>query len=231
MSCDLVSNNFSKIVQAMLAICCFLTIIIKRYLESPKRIIIIYVYDVSKQVVSGLYCHILNILFSIYLVKKTNYQDQCIVYFTHFLMDVILGIPFNYFLIKLINFISVKYNNKYLKTGNYIEDNSNFINYSFCLQLIVWCLIISFVKTIILFMVLLPFSDSLFKFSKILLTPFIGNTKLELVMVMMFFPILFNSIQFWIQDNFLKGPLQTEQNSNLELLSTSMYNINCYDEL
>ena len=42
-------------------------------------------------------------------------------------------------------------------------------------------------------------------FGKWFLGPVSHNNTLELVIVMVVFPLIFNIIQFWIQDNILKG--------------------------
>lgn len=52
---------------------------------------------------------------------------------------------------------------------------------------------------------LVIFSKYIDELAKILLKPLTGNPKLKLIFVMIIFPIVFNSLQFWITDNIIKS--------------------------
>ena len=52
---------------------------------------------------------------------------------------------------------------------------------------------------------MLPFKHQLNDFGRWFLGPVSHNNTLELVIVMVILPLLFNIIQFWVQDNILKG--------------------------
>ena len=52
-------------------------------------------------------------------------------------------------------------------------------------------------------------------FGNFVLTPFKFNDKLELIMVMIVFPVIFNVIQFWVFDNILKFNPEGGQSKDL----------------
>lgn len=70
-------------------------------------------------------------------------------------------------------------------------------------QLLSWLLIVSTSKIILAF-IQLGFSTALQIIGSAILKPFKDTPKLKLLVVMIFVPIIMNSIQFWVQDNFLK---------------------------
>lgn len=80
-------------------------------------------------------------------------------------------------------------------------------------QLLAWWGIV-LVSKIVLAILQLISTSWLEEFGVAVLYPF-SNPKLKLIVVMIFFPIILNSIQFWVQDNFLK--LKKEVYPQLEL--------------
>lgn len=83
-----------------------------------------------------------------------------------------------------------------------------------------WCIVIC--SKVLLAVFQLSCHSWLEDFGDAILSPFKENPKLKLVVVMMFFPIVLNSIQFWVQDNFLKAKkeiypqLEMPQNNQME---------------
>jgi hypothetical protein len=70
-------------------------------------------------------------------------------------------------------------------------------------QLLIWLIIVLFAK---IFLAILQYNinEWLEVIGSAILFPFRNNGKLKLVVVMVIFPVLMNSIQFWVTDNFLK---------------------------
>jgi hypothetical protein len=120
---------------------------------------------------------------------------------------------------KLVNHIVEKKNISLLKSGFYFE-----VKYKkgkpryklkmmmYFSQLIVWEIIIIINKVIMLGLNLV-FESVFIKVGYFILFIFMINENLELIMVMVVFPVIFNSIQFWIFDEILK--LKLEPNSTL----------------
>lgn len=88
-------------------------------------------------------------------------------------------------------------------------------------QLLTWWLIV-FISKATLAALQLVLNKALESIGSAVLTPFKEEPKLKLVMVMVIFPVILNSIQFWVQDNFLKlkkevyPQLEIPQNNQLQ---------------
>jgi hypothetical protein len=78
-------------------------------------------------------------------------------------------------------------------------------------QLLVWVSVVIFSKIILLVLQKI-FTDILENFGNTLLSPFKSNGKLKLLTAMVFFPLIFNTINFWVVDNILK--LKTDEEGN-----------------
>ena len=67
------------------------------------------------------------------------------------------------------------------------------------------------IAKIIGFWIEYEFAETLINISISFLSVFKGHPDMELVCVMMIFPFILNIIQYWIQDNFLKGTEYIEE--------------------
>jgi magnesium-transporting ATPase (P-type) len=92
------------------------------------------------------------------------------------------------------------------KSGNYVK-NGEFSVKEYIYQMLVWFMIVLLSKMSSLAVVLIFFSafQSLGIF---LLQQFKGNPKLKLIFVMIVFPLIFNTLQFWITDNFIQEKVE-----------------------
>ena len=64
---------------------------------------------------------------------------------------------------------------------------------------------IVFLSKIIVFFFEIIYHKPIVRTGELFLSKLEGHPQLELVVVMVVIPVTFNSIQFWVQDNFLKG--------------------------
>lgn len=79
------------IVQLVLAALSFSVLILKRYKEHPKRPWRIWAMDTSKQGVSQLIAHFINVGISLLLSNHLD-NDACIWYFTTNVLDNTVGV-------------------------------------------------------------------------------------------------------------------------------------------
>lgn len=93
---------FGYIVQAILGVIAFLTLVAKRYLEKPRRPWKIWFFDASKQLISALVIHMFNLLLSVLLTNKES-SDQCVWYFLTLLLDCTLGVLVTYIIMWFID--------------------------------------------------------------------------------------------------------------------------------
>jgi hypothetical protein len=202
--CKLLEGTLTYILQCCLGILSISTVYFKWRGEFPKREKKVVVFDVSKQVLGMGFAHLLNISIAIMMTKRITINDECRWYFLNFFVDILFGIPINYLLLKCINNIIKKRSINILETGSYTHSVSC-CNKSYILQLFIWLFIVILSKTIILITILLPVAKPLNSFGRWLLGPVSNYPPLELTIVMVIFPLLFNIIQFWVQDSFLRG--------------------------
>ena len=204
--CELL-GMFGFFVQFLLGIICFSVLVIKRQLESPKRSIIIWLLDISKQGLSTLIIHFFNLFFSVAVTPEN--QDQCIWYLNNVLLDGTLGVLFQWILVRCLEILARKLKIEALTSGCYYsyEQNEffeNTIDYSiWASQMGIWCLISTISKTLIY--IILDINIEFFnKLGGDILLFFKDNPKLELIFVMIVVPSIIACFQYWVTDNFLK---------------------------
>jgi len=202
--CKLLEGTLTYFLQCILGIISLSSIYWKWVNEYPKRQIKVVIFDVSKQVIGMGFAHLLNISIALMMSKRFTITDECRWYFINFFVDVVFGVALNFLLIKLSSYYITKYNLTYLKTGEY-SNAVSYCNKSYMQQLLLWIFIILISKTILLVLIILPAHNILNDFGRWFLKPVSNNTSTELAVVMVILPLILNIIQFWIQDNFLKG--------------------------
>ena len=70
---------------------------------------------------------------------------------------------------------------------------------------------IALIANIMKFFIQIASPEALLDFGDFFLSPLRGHQQLEIVIVMMFVPLVFNSIILWVQDAFLKGDKHAEE--------------------
>ena len=97
------------------------------------------------------------------------------------------------------------------------KDTDNQINYRiWIVQMCIWTMIV-FLSKIIIFFFEVMYHKPIIKLGNFLLSGLQGKPELELFIVMVFVPVTLNSIQYWIQDTFLKGDKHIEDRTNKQL--------------
>ena len=115
------------IVQISLGILSFSVLILKRHCESPKRPWKIWSFDTSKQVISQLLAHFINLTISVALTYEDSDSDSCLWYFTTNIIDNTLGVFICVFTLRKLEKQFMKKEKTYLVSGYYysIKNNEN----------------------------------------------------------------------------------------------------------
>ena len=199
--------------------------LVKRFFEYPKRSWKVFLLDITKQAFSSELAHIMNLVLAVLLSSLVKVGDNCSWYFVNLTIDTTVGVFLCFMLITLVNNIARKYDIMILHSGHYFNEGMPHtdvnINYRiWVVQLTIWCIIVILVK-ITLFFVQLFFSSELEDYGELVLGGFKGEPEVELVFVMIIAPVVMNSVQYWVQDNFLKRPLlrQEEEAVNLKAVA------------
>jgi len=209
------------VIQGILGVMSLSALLVKRYFEEPKRPVKIWLLDTSKQVLSASLVHCLNMALSTLLSESSSVTDNCEWYFINFAVDVAFGTFLNFIILKTIENFAAMNGIDALNTGVYVHidytksDDENMeptqqevkhrIDYKiWFLQVVVWNWVVVIVKIILVFTI--KIFASLFEIiADILLGWLKKYPDLKLVLIMIIVPIILNSIQFWVQDNILKG--------------------------
>eukprot|EP00947_MAST-08B_sp_MAST-8B-sp1_P001824 g1824.t1 len=201
--CCLLGGFVSYCVQGGLGVAALTSLLYKRHVERPVRHCKVWLMDVSKQGLSALVAHFLNVLLAYIFSLLTPASDQCAWYFVNFTIDTVVGVFIVYLLLKLLECAAARFRwRRVLKSGDYGRPPSL---KTWCAQLTSWTLIIIVMKALLTGLIILA-RNPLDAFGGWVFRP-LRDAKLfytELTLVMIIGPCLMNVIQFWIQDTFLK---------------------------
>nr|POE74369.1 fk506-binding protein 2 [Quercus suber] len=181
---------FALLVQAALGGMALLTLVWKRYRETPKRPWKIFFFDVSKQVLGSMLTHVLNLamsmLSSVAIVNQTT-----------------IGIPVLYVLLKILHALAsltpLARPSQSIKSGNYGQPPYH--TTWWLKQLLIYFIGLVGMKLFVFFL-----------FSALPWLPWVGdwalrwtqgNEALEVTFAMFIFPLAMNAVQYWIIDNFI----------------------------
>ncbi len=181
-------------------------LIIKKTRERSNRTWPEFILDSSKQMVGASWLHLLNIVFS-FALHALGGGDECTWYWLHITLDTTLGVLVNYQLHKLIYKVIIpKWCSPRMaanfKSGDY-GSPGNIHWGKYFRQLFIWLFIVSVMKcTMVLIMIIghIP----LVAIASGILSPFDYSAEFKLIIVMVFTPLLMNTVQFWITDSFTK---------------------------
>ena len=225
-------GGFGFFIQAVLGAAAFSILIVKRYIEKPRRPWKIWFYDVAKQIISSVVLHLFNLIISAILSSDEKDADACVWYFVTVTLDCTLGAFLSYIFMWLMDGIANSSDWTILKTGlyydEYMEGNKKCYKLDwkkYGSQLGVWLGITLIVKIILLIMLKIC-KLFLVNLGTFFLSPF-SNAKVRLVMVMIIFPVILNALYFWVVDNILKlkESDKDEVNLNEEKKDSNVNNI------
>jgi len=201
-----INDSYTSYVQIFLAAFALASLYVKRLNEVPRRKLLTWWFDVSKQAFGACYGHVLNMVVAYIIAENVrgdlDLKDQCAWYAVNFLIDVTLGLLLAVLGLQLLDQLANKYNIEALKnSGVYIGPDA--VKH-WLAQLFAWLLILTVVKVILCFFLWMV-SSPLASVAAVLFKPLQNNIKLELFFVMIVLPGVVNVVYFWITDHFLKA--------------------------
>lgn len=219
--CLLLSSKFSILVQFILFFLSISVLCTKRFFEMPRRSPLIFFLDISKQGFSSIFSHYGNIAIAM-ILSNVVLGTECGWYFISSFVDTIVGGLFiSYILLKLMIKMAHKYDWIYLKnTGDY----GNPINYSiYFTQLFSWVTITIISRSIsgTIIYLLFNFFDVIVVFID---SCFMDKSSIELVFVMVIWPITINIMSVLVIDIYLKmknNYINVEEYRNLDTVSVN----------
>ncbi|KAM6211785.1 LOW QUALITY PROTEIN: store-operated calcium entry regulator STIMATE-like [Sarcoramphus papa] len=198
-------GRFGVLLQALLALCAFSTLMLKRFKEpkEERRPWRIWFYDTSKQAIGALFIHFANVFLS-----DLTEEDPCSLYLINFILDATLGMLLIWLGVKVVSWIVQHKKYSYLVFGEYGDPPQAA---AWLGQCILYLLIMVFEKTVISLVLLIP---GWTKLQQILLG-YIPNPQLELVLVMFVVPFIVNAIMFWVVDSLIMRKYKQKDTLNI----------------
>lgn len=204
-------GSFSLLIQLALGGLALLSLVYKRWRERPQRPLKVWAFDVSKQVFGSAMLHLLNVLMSLFSAGQIEIRPQyrpnpCSFYLLNLGIDTTLGIPILILMLRVLNLIAsytpLANPPESIESGNYGHPPKAFWWFK---QSIIYFIGLLSMKVCVFFIIqLFPFivrvGDWALQWTE-------GNTALQIIFVMLLFPVTMNAIQYYIIDIFIKKPL------------------------
>uniref|UniRef100_A0A8V0XFU6 Transmembrane protein 110, like n=1 Tax=Gallus gallus TaxID=9031 RepID=A0A8V0XFU6_CHICK len=211
---------FGVLLQALLALCVFCTLMLKRFKEpkEERRPWRIWFYDTSKQAIGALFIHFANI----FLSERTE-KDPCSLYLINFILDATLGMLLIWLGVKVVSWAVQRQKYTYLVFGEYGDPPQAAAWISQC---ILYLLIMVVEKTLINLVLLIPGwtelgsrsqeqSYQLLSQLQQILLSYIPNPQLELFLVMLVVPFIVNAVMFWVVDSLIMRKYKQKDTLNI----------------
>ncbi|KAI6250039.1 hypothetical protein HI914_01509 [Erysiphe necator] len=230
---------FAIFVQGALGILALTALVFKRWRERPQRPVKIWLFDVSKQILGSILVHLANLAMSLLssgqlsikvdpaIVNTKELQERladniddyspnpCSFYLLNLAIDTTIGIPILIFLLhiitKLLFHTGFGTPPESIESGNYGTPPST---YRWFKQTIIYFLGLLGMKICVLIIFLmLPWlsrvGDWALKWTE-------GNEIVQVMFVMLIFPLIMNATQYYIIDSFIKNKKSQEHELLLE---------------
>ena len=179
------------------------SLIIKKFMPDEKRSWKIFILDISKQLVSALIAHFVNLLLALYLHSTLREGNGCVWYFINLSLDCFVGVFFAYIVFSIVGYYAKKFGIEILKSGVYIDKSVSLIDGKeipddavdyriWAVQVVVWVLCTLIAKLAIFFLILFYHKEFVW-FGTKFLSIFSDYPHVELVMVMIIIPLTFNA--------------------------------------
>lgn len=198
-------------VQGLLFTCCAGVFYIKRKKEEKElgawaRSMEEFVLDASKQFFGAGWIHVMNLGFATILNDLMSEGDECEWYWINIMVDTTLGTAVAYFLLRIFtSCIRKKLGpaSADFQSGEYMSEDRTINFKKYGKQLLLWMVVLTVMKILmVLFMFL--FSGPLAAVAGFILSPFLTQPWLKLLVVMIVCPLVMDGFQIWMVDNFIK---------------------------
>ncbi|KKA29141.1 hypothetical protein TD95_003484 [Thielaviopsis punctulata] len=223
--CELL-GSFALFVQLALGALAMLSLVWKRYRERPQRPVKIWFFDVSKQVFGSALVHVANVFMAMLtsgrfdikvdpgnvyntrsLLRRNDddsYQpNPCSWYLLNLAVDTTLGIPILIILLRIYTALAARTPlgrpRESIQSGNYGSPPKAL--WWFKQSMIYFCGLFGMKVVVLIIFVAFPWiahiGDWALQWTE-------GNEQLQIIFVMMLFPLIMNAMQYYIIDSFIK---------------------------
>lgn len=206
-SCAILNDFFGCCMQLLLFGVCLSTLLLKWYIEKPRRRLLVFLMDSSKQIFGASWLHALNIIISIAFnasevgLVARGIGDECSWYWTHLMADCTVGLVIVYCILRLSE------SQFGYRSGCYYGDPSTAgwqaPDYKvWGKQIAGYLAILSIKKCVVSLMIYCSLPGPLMLSTWA--TRWISNSKARLLFVMVLTPIVMDTFSLWVTDSFIK---------------------------
>lgn len=203
--CGVIPGTYGVFVQCLLFTCCIAVLVFKKKRESVSRTWIEFGLDSSKQLIGAGWIHVMNLGAALVLGHRMSAGDECEWYWVNIMIDTTLGVAVEYALLQLISkYIELhRHDAADFRTGEYMNAGKlDFERYT--KQLVVWLMVVTGMKILMVFL-MVTFASMLQGVAATVLAPVADSPRVKLLIVMILTPLLMNSFQLWVVDNFIRS--------------------------
>lgn len=204
-ACQLLATSFGWWLQVFLGAACFVTLVGKRFTDRVRRPWKVWFFDTSKQGLSALVIHFVNILLSMaFGAWLDSNSDPCNWYWINLTLDDTLGIGILFILLRLLQrcYRLRCINRPDLALSGEYGDPPNLK--VFIRQLLDWQALVVVEKCLLGYLVV-SYTDHVAFIARALLGWLDPHPEAKLVVVMVVTPLTMNCFALWVADTFLQG--------------------------
>lgn len=226
--CSVLGGEFALLMQGGLFFVTCSVLVWKKYVENGDRTWFEFGLDSSKQIAGAGWAHAANLLCAVIFAEELTGVDGCTWYAANIIIDTTLGVGVEYALLEGVKWLLKRFEFKaaeeLLEQGSYwgkgvrnSEREFRFANYA-C-QLVEWLFIVTLMK--ISMVALMQTFPVLIYAINALFNSLAHMPRVKLFVVMICIPMMMNTFQFVITDNFIKKKPRQETSSSFMALSES----------
>lgn len=203
--CRVISGNFALAIQLALGIAACIALLVKRCLEDPRRRLLIWCMDSTKQAAALGMQHFVNILLAVLFANGKMRASECIWFAANLLIAVVCGLGILAVYMQLQRRAVQRWRLDWLRSGEYGADALRPRWDWWLAQLVLWVVVCCAEKFITAAAVIMPLRRQIDGVILHVEEPLRQYPKTELVLVMVVFPALLNTIFAWAVDNLIKA--------------------------
>merc|ERR1719362_2751223 len=139
--CKVISGNFAIAIQMVLGVAACTSLLAKRLREHPRRSLLIWFMDSTKQAAALGMQHFVNILLAVLFATGSTEASECIWFAANLLVAVICGIGLLTAYMRLHRCAVARWNLEWLHSGRYSSDETRPRWDWWLAQLVLWVVV------------------------------------------------------------------------------------------
>jgi len=169
-----------------------------------------FLLDSSKQICGSGWAHVANLACATAFGARAG-GTGCEWYWVNIMIDTTVGVFIEYLFLLIVTdaLECATGRTGALKSGSYRKANGDIQASRYFSQLAVWLLCVTIMKFVVV-LIIMAFQSPILHAAQTVVGIFAGDSRMELVFVMIITPCCMNAFQFWITDSFIKEEVNTE---------------------